>query len=49
MDMFRVDYICDCLYEILHDYMRYYHEKNGRFRVSVLICDKSSNNQICQN
>nr|AAB01055.1 S-crystallin [Doryteuthis opalescens] len=32
MDMFRVDYICDCLYEIMHDYMRYFHEKSGRFR-----------------
>jgi len=34
MDMFKIDYICDCLYEILHDYMRYYHWKNGRFRTS---------------
>ena len=33
MDMFRVDYVCDCLYEIMHDYMRYFHEKNGRFKV----------------
>nr|AAA29402.1 S-crystallin [Nototodarus sloanii] len=31
MDMFRIDYICDCFYEILHDYMRYFHTKNGRF------------------
>nr|BAR90788.1 S-crystallin 6 [Idiosepius paradoxus] len=42
MEMFRVDYICDCLYEILHDYMRYYHEKNGRFR-STMSSSKSSN------
>ena len=34
MDMMRCDYICDCFYEIMHDYMRYYHWKNGRFRVS---------------
>ena len=34
MDMFRVDYICDCFYEIMHDYMRYFHTKNGRFWVS---------------
>nr|QVQ68769.1 S-crystallin [Doryteuthis pealeii] len=32
MDMMRCDYICDCFYEIMHDYMRYYHWKNGRFR-----------------
>nr|AAA97551.1 S-crystallin [Doryteuthis opalescens] len=31
MDMFRIDYICDCFYEIMHDYMRYFHAKNGRF------------------
>nr|AAB01054.1 S-crystallin [Doryteuthis opalescens] len=31
MDMFRIDYICDCFYEIMHDYMRYFHTKNGRF------------------
>ena len=36
MDMFRCDYICDCFYEIMHDYMRYYHWKNGNFRVSCL-------------
>ena len=34
MDMMRCDYIADCFYEIMHDYMRYYHWKNGRFRVS---------------
>nr|AAB01057.1 S-crystallin [Doryteuthis opalescens] len=32
MDMMRCDYIADCFYEIMHDYMRYYHWKNGRFR-----------------
>ena len=36
MDMLRCDYIADCFYEIMHDYMRYFHEKNGRFRVSHL-------------
>merc|ERR1719186_1195708 len=32
MDMMRCDYIADCFYEIMHDYMRYFHNKNGRFR-----------------
>ncbi|XP_036358739.1 S-crystallin SL20-1-like [Octopus sinensis] len=32
MDIFRVDYICDCFYDIFHDYMRWFHEKHGRFR-----------------
>merc|ERR1712142_946467 len=32
MDMMRCDYIADCFYEIMHDYMRYFHDKNGRFR-----------------
>merc|ERR1711964_505888 len=32
MDMMRGDYIADCFYEIMHDYMRYFHNKNGRFR-----------------
>ena len=36
MDMMKCDYIADCFYEIMHDYMRYYHWKNGRFRVSYL-------------
>merc|ERR1712142_113903 len=31
MDMMRCDYIADCFYEIMHDYMRYFHDKNGRF------------------
>merc|ERR1712168_412279 len=35
MDMMRCDYICDCFYEIMHDYMRYYHWKNGRFRYNM--------------
>merc|ERR1711942_626993 len=35
MDMFRCDYISDCFYEIMHDYMRYYHWKNGRFRYNM--------------
>merc|ERR1711942_342934 len=33
MDMMRCDYIADCFYEIMHDYMRYFHCKNGRFMV----------------
>merc|ERR1712168_275422 len=33
MDMMRCDYIADCFYEIMHDYMRYFHDKNGRFRI----------------
>ena len=37
MDMMRCDYICDCFYEIMHDYMRYYHWKNGHFRVRKLL------------
>merc|ERR1712142_139989 len=32
MDMMRCDYIADCFYEIMHDYMRYFHDRNGRFR-----------------
>merc|ERR1712142_931491 len=36
MDMMRCDYICDCFYEIMHDYMRYYHFKNGRFRYNYM-------------
>nr|AAA97547.1 S-crystallin [Doryteuthis opalescens] len=35
MDMMRCDYIADCFYEIMHDYMRYYHWKNGRFRFNM--------------
>nr|BAR90785.1 S-crystallin 3 [Idiosepius paradoxus] len=35
MDMMRCDYIADCFYEIMHDYMRYYHWKNGRFRFNI--------------
>nr|AAB01059.1 S-crystallin [Doryteuthis opalescens] len=35
MDMMRCDYIADCFYEIMHDYMRYFHEKNGRFRFNM--------------
>lgn len=30
VDMARVEYITDCLYEILDDYMKMYHEKNGK-------------------
>ena len=33
--MFRNDYICDCLYDVMHSYMRYFHAKNGRFSVSI--------------
>merc|ERR1712168_99358 len=33
MDMMRCDYIADCFYEIMHDYMRYFHDRNGRFRL----------------
>merc|ERR1712098_965822 len=33
MDTMRCDYIADCFYEMLHDYMRYFHCKNGRFMV----------------
>merc|ERR1712098_306292 len=33
MDMMRCDYIADCFYEMMHDYMRYFHCKNGRFMV----------------
>merc|ERR1712142_1444672 len=32
MDMMRCDYITDCFYEIMHDCMRYFHDRNGRFR-----------------
>ena len=34
--MARIDYICDCFYELFHDYMRMYHEKNGKHRVSKI-------------
>nr|AAA97544.1 S-crystallin [Doryteuthis opalescens] len=46
MDMMRCDYIADCFYEIMHDYMRYYHWKNGRFRFGengMMSSDNQSN------
>ncbi|XP_029636623.1 S-crystallin 3 [Octopus sinensis] len=30
LDMARVDFITDCFYDILDDYMRMYHDKDGR-------------------
>ena len=35
LDMARVEYITDCLYDILDDYMKMYHEKNGKLYVSI--------------
>merc|ERR1711942_163981 len=47
MDMMRCDYIADCFYEIMHDYMRYFHCKNGRFMVGnngeMMMSNMSSN------
>merc|ERR1712142_300757 len=47
MDMMRCDYIADCFYEIMHDYMRYFHERNGRFRLGqngeMMMSDMSRN------
>nr|P27012.1 RecName: Full=S-crystallin 4; AltName: Full=OL4 [Enteroctopus dofleini]AAA29389.1 S4-crystallin [Enteroctopus dofleini] len=34
MDMARVDYISDSFYDILDDYMRMYHDKDGRMMFS---------------
>lgn len=35
IEMARIDYICDSLYELFHDYMRMYHEKDGRLYASM--------------
>uniref|UniRef100_A0A0L8HMA4 GST N-terminal domain-containing protein n=1 Tax=Octopus bimaculoides TaxID=37653 RepID=A0A0L8HMA4_OCTBM len=33
MEKLRVDYISDCFYDILDDYLRMYHDEHGRMRV----------------
>ncbi|XP_014771120.1 S-crystallin 4 [Octopus bimaculoides] len=30
IEMARIEYICDCFYDIFNDYMKMYHEKDGR-------------------
>lgn len=35
MDMAKVDYVSDCFYDIMDDYMRMYHDRDGRIMVSV--------------
>merc|ERR1712142_266762 len=53
MDMMRCDYITDCFYEIMHDYMRYFHERNGRFRLrqngEMMMSSNMSGNMMSDN
>merc|ERR1712142_1121752 len=53
MDMMRCDYIADCFYEIMHDYMRYFHDRNGRFRFGqngdMMMSSNMSSNMMSSN
>ncbi|XP_036358740.1 S-crystallin 4-like [Octopus sinensis] len=35
IEMARIEFICDCFYDIFNDYMKMYHEKDGRLLASM--------------